>query len=404
MTDLRASNASITSPLTAFGEVLMAEMSPIFQYSFEYTVDNTDLTINTEVAGGTVTQANAMAIVTTSTTTGSTAMMQTYSHAKYRAGQGGCAMFTALFETAGVAGTVQLVGLGDEPGATEAVNNGYLIGYVGTVFGVHRYSNDVLNTVALADCDDPLDGSGASKMTIDTTKLNVFKIQFQYLGAGAIEYFVEDDATGKFVKFHTELYANKNTTPSVHNPNFHMGILVDNGATTSNLVLKSGSMGYFIQGKTEFIQVHQPHNSTGTVTKNSVTSEVAIFTIRNKTTYAGKNNFIEILLQNFYASIEAGATNNLGEVRLVKNATLGGTPVYSDIDTNNSVIELDTAGTTVTGGVSLPAVPLAGKNDKANTNATSLGIMLKEGETLTLAGSSANAATIKGGGFWRELF
>ena len=232
MTDLRASNASITSPLTAFGEVLMAEMSPIFQYSFEYTVDNTDLTINTEVAGGTVTQANAMAIVTTSTTTGSTAMMQTYSHAKYRAGQGGCAMFTALFETAGVAGTVQLVGLGDEPGATEAVNNGYLIGYVGTVFGVHRYSNDVLNTVALADCDDPLDGSGASKMTIDTTKLNVFKIQFQYLGAGAIEYFVEDDATGKFVKFHTELYANKNTTPSVHNPNFHMGILVDNGATT----------------------------------------------------------------------------------------------------------------------------------------------------------------------------
>ena len=163
-------------------------------------------------------------------------------------------------------------------------------------------------------------------------------------------------------------------------------------------------MGYFIQGKTEFIQVHQPHNSTGTVTKNSVTSEVAIFTIRNKTTYAGKNNFIEILLQNFYASIEAGATNNLGEVRLVKNATLGGTPVYSDIDTNNSVIELDTAGTTVTGGVSLPAVPLAGKNDKANTNATSLGIMLKEGETLTLAGSSANAATIKGGGFWRELF
>ncbi len=33
-------------PLTAFGELSVAESSPIFQYSFEYTVDNTELNVN----------------------------------------------------------------------------------------------------------------------------------------------------------------------------------------------------------------------------------------------------------------------------------------------------------------------------------------------------------------------
>ncbi len=404
MTDLRASNAAIASPLTAFGEMLTAQMSPIFQYSFEYTVDNTDLTINTVAGGGTVTQANAMAVATTSTTTGSFAMMQSHTHAKYRPGQGGCAMFTALFKNAAVAGTIQLAGLGDEPGTLSPVNNGYLIGYVGTTFGIHRYANDAHFEVALADCDDPLDGNGSSGMNIDTTKINVFKIQFQYLGAGAIEYFIEDDSTGLFVKFHTELYANKNITPSVENPNFHLGIFVDNGATTSNMVIKTASMAYFIQGLTEPILLHQPLNSSGTVTKTGVTAETAILTIRNKSTYAGKNNFIEILMQNMYASIEAGSTNNLGEVRFVKNATLGGTPSYSSINTTNSVVEVDTAGTTISGGTTLLSIPLAGKNDKANTNITSMKIVLKENETLTIAGSSANSATIKAGEFWRELF
>ena len=190
----------------------------------------------------------------------------------------------------------------------------------------------------------------------------------------------------------------------VYNPNFHLGMVVRNGATTSNLILKSGSLSYFIQGKTSPSQIHQPQNSTGTIGKTAVTTEVAIVTIRNRATYAGKSNFIEVLLQNFYTSIEAGSANNLGEVRLVRNATIGGTPSYSDINTGNSVVAVDTSGTTVTGGITLPAVPLAGKNDKANANVTGFGITLNEGETITVAGTSANSATIKAGLFWKELF
>lgn len=390
-------------PQTAFGELLTGELHPQFQHSFEYTVDNTDLTTNTVVDGGTVMQASGMAVLSTSITTASSAMLESYQHGKYRAGIGVTTRFTALFASP-VAGTEQYIGLMDEPGSSAAFENGYAVGYDGLNFGVHRFRNDVKTSIDLEDCDDPLDGTGASRMTIDTTKLNVFEIRFQYLGAGVIEYCIEDDSTGKFVVFHKVLYANNNTEPSVHNPNFHFILWVANKATTSDIVLKTASFGYFTEGKTTFVELHQPQNSSGLREKSSVTAEVAIFTIRNKASYAGKTNFIDIVLENLLASIEAGAANNLGSVRMVRNATLGGTPSYADINTNNSVVEYDVAGTTVTGGKELPIIPLAGKNDKSNLDLTPFRIILKHNETLTVAGKSAASATINSALLWRELF
>ncbi len=389
---------------TAFGETLVGQLFPQFQGSFEYTVDNTDLNTNTVVDGGTVTQANAMALVGTSTTTASTACFQSKQHARYKSGLGGISRQTAKF-TAPVAGTVQLIGLADETGSSTAFENGYMIGYIGTVFGLHRFQNDVLTTVALEDWDDPLDGSGPSNLDIVQTNLGIFYIEFEYLGGGGFSVWTESDETGEVFIAHTEPYSNLFTTPSVHNPNFFFTIFVDNGATISDMVVSSGSYSYFVQGITSFIELHQPQNSSGTQEKLTVTTEVAIFTIRNKATYQGKTNFIDIVLESVAAAIEAAAANNLGSVRLVANTTLGGTPSYSDINTANSVVEIDTAGTTLTGGKELFPALLAGKNAQLTpTNFTDFKFILNPGDTLTLAGSSANSATIRGAALWKELF
>lgn len=388
---------------TAFGEVLMGQLSPQFQGSFEYTVSNTDLNTNTVANGGTVTQASGMAVVGSSTTTASTALFQSKQHAKYRPGLGGNSRFTALF-TSPVVATEQYIGIMDETGSSAAFKNGYAIGYDGTTFGFHRFQNDSKITVAQANWDDPLDGTGNSGMTIDQTKINVFEIRYQYLGAGKIQLCVEDDSTGDFVVVHTVLYANNFTEPSTHNPNFHHTMWVDNKATTSNMILKSASYAYFVEGKTSFIELHQPENASGTKEKTTVTTEVAIFTIRNKSTYASKTNFIDVVLLGVGASIEASSANNLGTVRVVKNATLGGTPSWSDINTTDSVMEIDTAGTTVTGGKELGAVELAGKNDRDRVPLLDSKIILNPGESVTVAGDSANSATMRSQGSWRELF
>jgi hypothetical protein len=389
--------------LTAFGDVRNAELSPIFQLSFEYTVDNTELVTNAVANGGTVTQANAMAVMGTSTTTASTALMQSTPTAKYRAGLGGLLRFTTLFTT-GVAATEQYAGLADEVGSSAAFKNGYMIGFDGDTFGFHRFQNDSKTSITQANWDDPLDGTGPSEMTLDSTQLNAWEIRFQYLGAGAIELYIESQTTGKFVLVHTIHYTNQNTTPSVHNPNFSSTFWVNNAATSSNLILKTASVGYFIEGKSSAIELQRPQFSTGKRSKNSVTTEVAIFTIRNKSTYASKTNFIEIQLELLETSIEASSANNLGSIRYVKNATLGGTPSYSDIDTTDSIVEIDTSGTTVTGGKELVLIPLAGKNDKAVTGLVTYDIRLRPGDTVTVAGLSANSATINASTLWKELF
>ncbi len=390
-------------PLSAFGDLRTTELSPEFQGSFEYTVDNTDLTEKTVVNGGTITQASGMGIVTTTTTTASSSLLSSVRHARYKSGLGGLLRFTVLF-TAPVAATDQYVGLADETGSSASFKNGYIIGYDGETFGYHRFQNDSKTTIAIADWDDKLDGFGASKATISQTNLNIFFIQFQYLGAGAIKIFFEKP-NGDIALVHTEKYAGLFTEPSTHNPNFHFVMFVDNKATVSNLIVKSSSYAYFVEGKTQFIELHQPENATEIIEKTSVDTEVAIVTIRNKTTYASKTNFIDIHIQNISVAIQAANANNLGDIRVVKNTTLGGDPSWADINTTNSVVEFDTAGTTLTGGVNLLPIAMAGKNDRENPDVNNKRIILGPGETLTISGTNTSGtATFRAAIQWRELF
>jgi hypothetical protein len=372
--------------------------------SFEYTVDNTEIGISDNAVSGFTYQADAMCVVATSgSTSGSEAQWKTQHNAKYHAGLGGLMRFTGLFTT-GVSGTEQAIGLMDKDGVVASHKNGYAVGYSGADFGFFNWADDSLDFTAMTAWNDPLDGTGDSGITLDPTKLNVYFIEFQYLGAGAIKVWVEDSTTGDMVLAHILEYANLNIVPSVYNPNFHMNMHISNGETTENLTTKSASMAFFVEGKAEYTQLQQPHFSSDKVETTTVTTEVALFTIRNKTTYASKDNFIDVVLEHMSSAIEAGATNNLGFVKLLKNTTLGGSPSYSDINTANSVMEIDTAGTTVTGGTPLLGASLAGKNDKDSESLTDYNFIISPGDTVTFVGESANSATIHADILWKELF
>lgn len=390
-------------PISAFGDSRTIELSPVFQYSFEYTVDNTRLTDNTVTGTGTVTQAQAMAVIGTGTTTASTALLESVAHLRYRSGFGASARFTALFTTC-TANTVQYIGLADVAGSSAVFKNGFTIGCDGTTFGFHRFQNDVKISIPLADWDDILDGEGPSGIEIDITKLNIFFITFEYLGAGNITIWLADDKSRNMVPVHTIDYTNSNIIPSVFNPNFHFVLWADNGSTTADIILKTGSFSTFIEGDTAFTELQQPLFGTGKKQKTSVTSSIPIFSIRNKDTYSSTENFIDINVLSVFTSIEAGTPNNLGEVNIILNGTLTGTPVYSDINTTDSVIEIDTSATGITGGQMLITIPLAGRNDKAFPNFVEQELILRQGDVLTFTGSSDNSATINAGASWKELF
>ncbi|KKL89910.1 hypothetical protein LCGC14_1909960 [marine sediment metagenome] len=248
---------------------------------------------------------------------------------------------------------------------------------------------------------DKMDGSGPSGMTLDQTKGNVYEIQFQWLGFGAISFFIEDPTSGNFQLVHQIQYANANTTPSVQNPTLHLHIRVDNGSTTSAIVIKTSSGAIFTEGIDDKLGIDFGASNTKAL---SDANETVILVIKNKTVYQSLENRVDILpLLLTLSAIGAGnAKFHIFRVRF--NPILGGTPSFSDVDASNSVIATDTASTTVSGG-SLLASFVLGKTASLGVDLTSLAKELQPGSLLAITAQIAGGTTdVDVALVWRELF
>jgi len=370
------SNAlQVDIPRSAFGEVEVVQPTPVVQADFIYNV-NADVVDSTVTGSGTITQASAMAVLQTTAATNSSAMIETKRYLKYRPGQGCHVRGTALFTT-GVAGSEQLFGAGDSV-------DGLFFGYNGASFGVMTRNNSVDTWVPQASWNgDKMDGTGGASnptgQNLDPTKGNVYQINFQWLGFGLIEFAIEDANTGRFVPVHQVRYANANTVPSLLNPSFPILWSVENTTNNTNMTLKGASCVGEIEGQIKYLG---PTNAIGNSKTGVTTTLTNIVTIRNKSTYQTLTNRTPINILKYNISVDG---NKPAEFQLIKNTTLGGTPSYTDISTNTSVIDYDTAGTTITGGqvIDFSTLASAGSLDASGTSTTD--IILLPGETLTLA-------------------
>lgn len=150
------------------------------------------------------------------------------------------------------------------------------------------------NIIAQANWNiDKMDGTGPSGMTLDPTKLNVFDIQFQYLGAGNIFLSIEDVSTGRFQLVHIMLHAGTGTTPTFRNPTFRLSLIgkTDAGFSGAAQTIKSSSLAGFIEGKEAHFGVR--HNASATITTNG-TTEVVSLVLHNEETRNGTRNKVEV--------------------------------------------------------------------------------------------------------------
>lgn len=379
---------------TAFGEQLVAQLTEKISVRFDYNINARQLA--TAVTGtGTVTQSDGSAVVGTGTTTGSDATMTTVDAVHYDTGIGVNARFTALY-SAGVADTVQRTGIGDSV-------DGFHFGCLGVTFGIFRYRDSVEEFIPKSTWNvDKLDGTGPSGMTLDPTKGNVFQIEFQYLGYGEIEFFVESDTNdpGFFTLVHRIDYANTNTETSVLNPTFHMETFVDNDTTTSNVVVKNGSFAGFVEGIDRELG---PRNARDGSQTSITTTETNILTIRNKATYQGVTNRVPVHIDFFSASTSG---NKIGEVNFRVDATFGDTLTYADVDTNTSVIEFSTTAEEVSLGVEVFSIGL-GSSGSVAMYVGEADFLLTPGHTITISGftvGSGSGNDFTGAFSWKELF
>lgn len=248
---------------------------------------------------------------------------------------------------------------------------------------------------------DPMNGTGPSRMTLDHTMLNVYQIAFQYLGAGAVVFAIEDTETGRFQEVHRVKYANTSTVPSLTNPSMPIGWTAASlGSSGTNMTVTGASAAAFVQGA-----IAPRRNPEGVVDTEAVGSSFEpVISIRNRAVFAGTVNQTEVFPATVRVGIDATG-NKPAEVQLILNGTLtGGTalPEWVYRDVNNSAVEYDVTGDGVSGGI----VVAAGAVSAGGTlvfDLKELGLRVERTETFTVAAAfSSGSGDITASVTWLE--
>jgi hypothetical protein len=380
----------IKEPIDGAGNLITATKTPILQYSWAYNLINTQLHETSVTGIGSSGAGSSMAYVQTGASASSSATLTSKKKLKYRPGQPVDIQFTAKF-TPGVVGSTQVKGWG-------SAVDGLFVGYNGASMGVLHRNDSVDTWVPQADfTEDALDGSGESKITVDPTKVNLYRIHMLYLGAGDINFYVYRTSTGSWYEFHRISHIGTLTTLIMKNPNLSMYMSVANTTNATNIITYVGCWAGFIMGPKCLCTAVEKSMSN---TKAGVTTQTNILTIRNKATFNTEVNLTEVFPSGISFAVD-GNKNSI--VRVHHNATLGGTPAYTDIDTGVSCVEYDTAGTTVTGG-HIEAIYAVAKVGSGETNLDSTHLVLQPGDTATISCESSRETECTVAIIWKEDF
>lgn len=193
---------------------------------------------------------------------------------------------------------------------------------------------------------DKLDGTGPSGVTLDKTKLNIFQISLQYLGAGTarLQAFVVPSGGNNptWVTCHTFQNPNALTLPHIKNPSMPFLMAAYSAGSVSNVSVSCACYAGFIEGVKKLNGPRFTYfNSITTV---GSTNLQCLFTIRNDTVYASKANQTIVNIMS-----AMGAVKHTSPViyYLIRNGTLAGNVNFQKLS-NSSATSWDTAATTVT--------------------------------------------------------
>ncbi len=238
--------------------------------------------------------------------------------------------------------------------------------------------------------NDKMDGSlsvnNPSGMNLDPTKLNIFQIGVQYLGAGVLILDVGTvSSRGDFdwSRAHTILNPNTLTIPNFSNPSFPFVIRAQSLGSTTPITVSSASYCGFIEGRA-FLQGPR-FNYNNTITTVGATNMQCLLTIRNDFEFASKVSQVVSNLVSLSVSVKH---TNTVIFYLVRDAVLAGTPNFTAYG-SISATSWDTAATTCTASAvdKIIFALLVGPDGSANVDLDQEleRVTLQPGETITIA-------------------
>lgn len=193
---------------------------------------------------------------------------------------------------------------------------------------------------------------------INFTKGNVFRIRYQWLGFGIIEFSLENPNTGRFEKVHLISYASTATNPSLANPSLPFFMQVNNQSTDHDIRVYSSSVGIFLAGKKDLSKRMVQTYTDATIPKNK---EKTILILQAPLVLENQSSYITSYLEELQFTNQGSDTLTL---KIYKNPTLIGSPTFSPV-AYSAHMQTCTDSLEITGGELLQCKILEG--DKSCT-------------------------------------
>lgn len=370
---------------SAFGELLVAEVTGLIQLQFTYNLIP-EMVTPSATTGGTVISSPPFALLSASPS--SSASFQSNTSVHYKTGQGSAVLFTCAF-TSGIANNQQYAGVGNTV-------NGFFFGYNGSTFGILYRNNSVDTwTYQVSWNQDGFNGTGPSGVTLDPTKGNLYKIQYQWLGFGNINFLIENPNTGTLSLVHQIKYPNSSTSTSLTNPTIPLYAINTSTNAAGTVQMKIPCMAAFLEG------VFVDDNTRFGVMGSAFTATGLVLAIRNNLTYNNLTN-TKLVQPDFSSLATTGA--NVSRFDYILNPTLAGTN-YTPVNTSTgfSVVSFSTTATSITGGRVILSYYIAATSFD-NIFLNDLAVLLNPGDVLAIQANISASTTVSATLSWFEQF
>ena len=348
---------------------------PVFQNNYTYNL-NTDQNTTAVTGSGTVSWSNGVVNVSTGASASSSAVLATYRYARAAAGDCISILFSCAF-SAGVAGNTQIAGGG-------YINNGLFVGYNGANFGV-MYRNAGVDTWVpqTSFSSDALDGSGKSGVVLNPRNGNSYMVQYDAMGFGMVVFSLLVPR-GQIV-MHV-LNFNSGSSLGLSNPQFPCTAVSTNTTNTTNVTINVSAFSMFSDAS--------PHpkwlfRRSIDVVNRSITSTsfVPLLCLYNKATFNGQINtgtiqFIAITLNTVFNGQTLSHQNSAVLLNVIEFPVLTGA-VFTDYNTNNSILQTSTTATAVSGGNTV--FEMVVQDGAGASELTSHDIVISPGATMCIA-------------------
>ena len=326
-------------------------------------------------------QTGGFLICSTKTETDTVLHCESARPSPYVTGSEFVALFTAIWPEGSASGTQLLAGIGN-------AENRLQIGYNGTGWGLYYLNGHTGSPIFIpqASLDDPLDGTGASGIVFDPTKINVWRISFGYLGAAGMELSIlRQDATWQCV--HLLERANLITSPIFSTPDANLRFsAIKSSGNASEYTVRCASWSVGSIGPQTGGVVY--HTTGALVASTGAGAEKAIVAIEQLRFHHGETQYRNASVREMTIAVEG---NKPSIIRVRKNSRITGGS-WADIDQYNSHIQSNTTMTSFSPG-QLEQVITLKKEDSAIIALDKLNFLLQPGETLLVTAESSSTTS-----------